>query len=369
MNKRKLIVGGLGLILFAGAIFLRNYLSEMESPPPKNGYNEAAVVRTMEVINDTQQVMLEVTGRIQASEKVDLFAEVSGKATYGNRAFKSGTFFRKGEILINIDDSEFKSSLISSKSQFLASIATVLPDIKLDFSDSYGDWEAYLKSYDIHKTTPALPKVDNDQLKLFLSGRGIYTSYFKIREAETRLDKFIIRAPYDGYLTEAFVNQGTLVRIGQQLGEFIKDSDFELEGSVNNSLISSLEIGMETEFELVGGNASFKGKLVRINQKVDPGTQLVKVYFSMFDKNLKPGMYLRTSVPVKKFSNAVELPLESIVEDAFVFTVSDSVARLSKVNILNKNTEKVIVSGLKNKDKVIIDRKNSAFEGSKVIEL
>jgi multidrug efflux pump subunit AcrA (membrane-fusion protein) len=73
MNKRKLIVGGLGALIFVGAIFLRNYLDGMENLPPKNKNNGAAVVRTMTVLNDTQEVMLEVTGRIQAAERVDLF--------------------------------------------------------------------------------------------------------------------------------------------------------------------------------------------------------------------------------------------------------------------------------------------------------
>ena len=192
---------------------------------------------------------------------MDLYAEVSGIAKYGAAAFKSGNSFRKGQVLIQIDDSEFRSGLISSKSQFLSSIAQVMPDIKIDFPDYFNEWQDYLNKFDIKKPISNLPKVNESKFKLFLSGRGIYTSFFKIKEAETRLSKFTIRAPFDGSLTESYINEGTLVRIGQQLGEFIQSGIFDLEASLDYETVKQLEIGKQLQFKESRSDTKYLGKL------------------------------------------------------------------------------------------------------------
>ncbi|MEM1134190.1 MAG: efflux RND transporter periplasmic adaptor subunit [Bacteroidota bacterium] len=370
MNKRKTIISIAGAAILVIGIMVSRVLSGSEKEPPTNDTEVVqSVVNTQAIENGPVKSTIEVTGRVIAAEKIDLFAEVTGVSTYGVRPFKTGNTFRASEILLKIDDGEFTRSLASAKSQFSSLLAQVLPDLKLDYPEVYPEWKNYLLSFDITKAISALPEVKNEQLKFFLTGRNVYPTYYNILESEERLDKYIIRAPFSGTLTESNINQGTLVRTGQQLGEFIKNGTFELEASITYSQLDAVKPGMTINFADVKGTAKFEGKLTRINNKVDPATQLVNVYFVLNNMALKSGLYLKGDIETTTFENATVLPIQSLVDESYVLTVENGKAKKVQVKVLNQNAESFIVSGLSNGSKVIIDKKNSAFEGTAVIEM
>lgn len=368
MNKRKLIISAIGLGILAIGIVGFIVLSGLEKEAPPGEDKNGAAVNTEIVKNGAIQSTKEISGRLSAHNKVDLYAEVSGIAKYGAAAFKSGNSFKKGQVLIQIDDSEFRSGLISSKSQFLSSIAQVMPDIKIDFPDYYNEWQDYLNKFDIKKPISNLPKVNESKFKLFLSGRGIYTSFYKIKEAETRLSKFTISAPFDGSLTESYINEGTLVRIGQQLGEFIQSGIFDLEASVDYETVKQLEIGMQLQFKESRSDTKYLGKLSRINDKVEQSTQLVKVFFLLKDNALRSGMYLNADISLNSYDNAARIPLSALVDDTFVYLIKNGKAKQEKIEVLERGTEFIICRGIPDNSKLITDNKSSAFEGSDVLE-
>ena len=118
-----------------------------------------------------------------------------------------------------------------------------MPDIRLDYPIEFQKWEAYLTSFDINKTTPKLPVMNTDKEKYFISGRGINTAYYNVKNLEVKLGKYNLRAPFKGILTEALVTPGSLVRAGQKLGEFIDPSVYEMEVSVNAEFADLLKKG------------------------------------------------------------------------------------------------------------------------------
>lgn len=367
MKQRKIIIGAIGFVVLLGALYMARTLATAPKEAP-DGAEESTtvVVHAKAVKNGSVASSIPVTGRVIAADQLDLFAEVSGISTYGARPFKPGNSFRKGEILLQIDAREFTRSLASAKSQFQSLIATVLPDLKIDFTEDYDAWVNYLRNMDVNKRLAELPEVSNEQLKFFLTGRNVYSTFYSIREAEARLDKYIIRAPFNGTVTESFINQSALVRTGQALGEFIRDGKYELEASMSFDQAANLEKGDVVTFKEVSGSATFEGNVLRINEKVDPGTQLVKVFFRMADPNLKSGMYLEGAMPSGSFQNAVELPINALVENEFVFLIEEGKAVKVPVTVLNKTSKQVVVAGLTNDQKVITDKKNSAFEGTLV---
>ena len=126
--------------------------------------------------------------------------------------------------MLSLNSDEFYASLQSQKSNLYNLITSILPDLRLDYPTEFKKWETYLKGFDMNKTTPKLPDFSSDKEKYFISGRGILTAYYNVKNLEVRLSKHQIRAPFSGILTEALVTPGTLVRVGQKLGEFIDPS-------------------------------------------------------------------------------------------------------------------------------------------------
>jgi RND family efflux transporter MFP subunit len=214
-----------------------------------------------------------------------------------------------------------------------------------------------------------MPEVESEQLKLFLTGRKIYATFYDLKESEARLAKYTIRAPFDGALTETYINRSSLVRVGQQLGEFISYDDYELEASINVEDLRYFEIGSKVTFTDVRGIAEYVGTLVRINNKVDPNSQLVKVFFQIKDQSLRSGLYLQGTLNAKAYENAMRVTFEALVDASSVFLIEEGTAVLQPVEVLEKTPNEAIISGLKEGAKLILDNKNSAFAGSSVIEM
>lgn len=368
MNKRKLIISIVGVIILIGGIILSGVLSK-GAPEPVETVAEApaTAVRAIAVKNEPIQADIKITGRVIPAERVEVYAEVTGVSRYGSKPFKAGNSFRKGQVLLRINSRELGSALAASKSQFMSTLANAMPDLKLDYSQAYPQWEAYLLQLSVDKSIPPLPEVTDKQLKLFLAGRNIYASYYSITEAETRLAKYTIRAPFNGTLTESNISTGTLVRTGQLLGEFIKDDVFELEGSVLFQQLQFLKKGQRIQFKDVNNGSDYTGTLVRVNEKVDPTTQLVKIYVQLREPKLRSGLYLEGNIAASTITNAVKLPIQALVDNQFVFTINQGKAVKQSVTIAAQDADSFIAQELEDGAMVIIDKKNSAFEGSNVI--
>jgi multidrug efflux pump subunit AcrA (membrane-fusion protein) len=124
--------------------------------------------------------------------------------------FKSGQAYRKGQTLVQIESSEFRSNVIAQRAQLYNLITSVLPDLELDFPDAYEDWKIYLATFDVEKAVPSLPKMA-ENVRLFISGRGIISSFYTLQNLEKNLTFYNIKAPFDGVLVAANVTENRLI--------------------------------------------------------------------------------------------------------------------------------------------------------------
>ena len=219
---RKIILSILGLLLIVGAIFgTRKIIDSKTRPKPR----PARVIKTVfvdTVQNTTIPIQIVANGNLIAKRRLELYAEVQGIFKGGTRLFKTGQQYQKGQALIRIDASEYYASVQSAKSNLYNLVTSIMPDLRLDYPGFYDKWQQYLTNFDMNKVTPKLPEVTSEKEKYFITGRNIYTTYYNVKNLEQRLAKYTITAPFDGVLTEALVTEGTLIRQGQKLGEYIK---------------------------------------------------------------------------------------------------------------------------------------------------
>ncbi len=350
----------------AGAIAFAVFFKGGKQEEPQQSKPERVKVTVRKVSPQVINTQVHLTGRLIPEDKIDLYAEVGGIFLDRGKAFKVGNEFRKGEVLVMIESEEFRQRLRSDKSAFVNSLAQVVPDLKIDYPENYIPWRDYLLNFDPDEPLPALPEVDSEQLKLFLTGRNIYTQYYSLKEAETQLDDFLIRAPYDGIVTEAAINNGTLVRVGQQLGEFIKKDAFELEAAVSPMEIEYLNIGDSVALSPVKTNKPYYGRVVRINGKIDTETQTIKVFVQVRGSDLRAGMYMEGAVQAETVENALSIDRSLLMQDDQVYTVEDSTAVATGVQVHKYTGDKAIVTGLSTGVLLITQQQSAAFEGQLV---
>ena len=218
---RKIILYILGVLILALAIFLFYKLvtaKEQKKPPP---VKEIKTVFVDTVKNGTVPIVIPANGSLVAKERVELYAEVQGIFRNSAHPFKAGQHYSQGQTLLGIDAQEYRASVQSAKSNLYNLITAAMPDLRLDYPEIYGKWQNYLINFDILGPTPELPEMTSEKESYFINGRNIVTTYYNVKNLEQRLAKYTLRAPFSGVLTQALVTEGSLIRPGQKLGEFI----------------------------------------------------------------------------------------------------------------------------------------------------
>lgn len=363
MDTRKILLSVIGLLLIVAAVFGAKAIidSNVKDTPPVSKSVKNVFVDTVE--NGTVPIVVPANGRVTALHKLELFSEVQGIFQSSSKDFRPGQRYDKGQVLISINSQEYAASVQSAKSELYNRITSIMPDLRLDFPEAFPKWESYLQQFDINKEIPVLPEVDSEKEKYFITGRGIFSAYYGVKNLEERLSKYIITAPFDGVLTEALVTRGTLVRQGQKLGEFIDPSVYELEVAIAKKFSDLLETGKEVELTNLDGTESYTGKVSRINARVDQESQTIQVFIAVSGQGIKEGMFLQAKLNAKAEEDAIEIPRELLVDRSKVFVVRDNVLDLVEVNpvFFGKNT--VVVKGLKNGQKILSTNFSGAYPG------
>ena len=343
---RKAINIVLGILLIILAVWLVNVMILKNQRPQRPPMKIVKTVFIDTVQNGTIPIMIRANGTLVAKNRIEIFSEVQGVLQTTSKEFRPGNSYRKGEVILKIRSDEHYANLQAQKSNLYNSITSIMPDIRLDYPEEYEKWEAYLQEFDFDKTTPPLPEINSEQEKFFISGRNIYTTYYNVKNLEVRYSKYTIRAPYNGVLTNALVNPGSLIRQGQKLGEFISPSVYEMEVAINAKYSDLLQIGNTVEVASLDSGKEWKGKIVRVNANVDQTTQTVTAYIELRGEDLKEGIYLEAHLVAKSEENAFEIPRKLLVNNESLYVLKDSIIDLVPVNPVYYTDESVVIKGL-----------------------
>lgn len=344
VTTRRLVILLTALVLIGGMIGYQ-YLKNQKTQPPRRPHHDARlpVMKTGVLTQQTLSIPIPIQGRIGALEKVDLYSEVNGLFMSGNKPFRPGVRFVKGQVVVRMDDGEARLALHSQRASFLSTLVQMLPDIKTDFGDRFDTWRRYIDTLNPEEELPELPAPVTEREKMFLAARQVQTQFYTIRSAEERLRKYQLLAPFDGTLTDVDVSPGTLVRPGQRLGQLLRDGAYELETTLSMADLPFIKVGQTVQLSSDDTGASYKGTIQRVGEQIDPMTQMVPVFISLSGQGLREGMYLQGYVQGKLENNVYALPKELLINGKYVWLVRDSALVQQPVELVRAGRETAII--------------------------
>lgn len=343
---RKLILAILGVLFITGAIYGAKMIINSKSKTRKAPSKVIKTVFVDTVKNTSIPIIIPANGNLVAKRRVEIYSEVQGIFKPGSKLFKPGEKYQKNEAFISINDTEYYANVQLAKSNLYNSIAAVLADLRLDFPEVFLKWEAYLKSYDLNKPTPKLPKMVSEKENYFITGRSIVSNYYTVKNLEQRLSKYTISAPFKGILTEALVTEGTLIRSNQKLGEFIDPSVYEMEVSLSKTFASLLNVGETVELNNLEHTKKYSGIVSRVNGSINSATQTIAVYIEIKNSSLKEGMYLEANLNAKKEKNAIEINRGLLLDENKIFIIRNSVLDMIDVKPVYFSDTKVVLKDI-----------------------
>ena len=366
--RKSLVSIGFGLLLLIVGIYVSNLIIDLNKTEPTYNNNSLTSVYVEVVKNGSNKIEIERNGKLKSSNRISIISEVQGlKKKNRNKSFKEGVSFKKDETLIEINSAEFNSTVKQSRSELKNLIASVLPDIKIDYSENFNEWKSYFDNLSVENPISKLPNSSSEKENLFLVGRGIESAYYKVKNLEERLSKHKIKAPFDGVLVQGNISEGEYIVPNQMLGEFIDPNNFEVGVNIPVNLIEKIKLNQNVSIISNDNKNTITGKIKRINQKVDEMTQTIKIFIEFNNKNLFEGKFIEVKIPMGIIPDSQIISRSLLINDNYVFIANEN-DKISKINVtpLFYNKENVIVSGLNDGTRLITSNVSDIYEGMKI---
>lgn len=350
MTKRKWsIIGTILFILITSYGLMKFLIAQKPDLPMRPVLVNERWVKAQPVQYQTLLSPILAKGRVVSTAEVALISEASGRIERGEVALKKGQSFRKGQILFSIYKDEAELALKAQKSQFLNTIANLLPDIKIDYAQYYETYQSFFDKIKLDQPLPPLPEVSDHAFKIFLSSRNILSDYYSILQAELKLSRYSVRAPFNGVLSNVTLEVGAYANAGGQVGSMLATDALEVDVAVENSNAQWIKVGDPVSLTSVDRKQNWKGTVTRVSEYVDESTQSRSVFVQVPITSQSPlyaGEYVDAEFKGAYVDQVMQIPRNALFNFNEVFTVREGLLKVNQVEVIKLNQTTALFRGI-----------------------
>lgn len=253
-------------------------------------------VSGVEVVRDTLWIRVTASGRAEAFRRATLGAQVEGVVT--RVAVQENQSVGAGALLLRIDTTEYALQVDQARADLLAAEAEYRQQVLFD--DEITD-----------------PSVRAERERIARSRSGLDQRQVALRQAQLRLERTRVTAPFAGRLADLKVVVGQNVPVSTELVTVVDLDPIKVEVQVLEAELGYLRQGRRAEvrFAAYPGEV-FTGTVQTINPVVDPETRTGRatVMLSNRDQRIKPGMYAEVSLDAEALPDRILVPRAAILE-------------------------------------------------------
>jgi membrane fusion protein (multidrug efflux system) len=232
---------------------------------------------------------LAAVGSLQSPETTTVASEIAG--TLVAIDIPEGRYAEEGHLLARLDDAEARAALSVARARLTNATARL----------------ARLRS--LRASSVSSEQALDDAVAEFDAAKG------EVDEAETRLRKTGIRAPFAGILGLRQVNQGQYLDPGDPVVEITQVDPLELEFGLPQRHARALALDQIVLGTVGQCGQRFEARVDAIDPRVDPATRTVRLQAAVPnpDGTLFPGMAVRVRLVIGAIPDAVVIPQEAII--------------------------------------------------------
>lgn len=304
-------------------------------------------VEVSEVTTGSIASYISATANLVAEDQVKVLSEAEGRVE--RLEVEEGDVVKKGQILAVLVQDEAR--IAKSKVELRAANANAaLERARESFEQGLISSEAF------------------DKLKM-----DYEVANQEVAEAEWRLAKTVIRAPFAARVTERFITLGQHLRPGDELFTVADYDPLVARIYLPERDVVSLEVGREVRITPAAATElSFTGRIRQIAPVVDTATGTVKVTVEAVQPpaGVRPGAFVAIDIVRERHATALLLPRESVIRElrtAHVFVTEDDKAVKREVELGIEEGEVVeVLTGLEAGDSVVIAGQGGLDDGQRI---
>ncbi|NOR19634.1 MAG: efflux RND transporter periplasmic adaptor subunit [Xanthomonadales bacterium] len=362
-----LILIGTSIVIVIALVVYKN----SQQPERKPEISQAVLVETIVAEVTSLNLTVNSQGTVRPRTETTLVAEVSGKIVSVSADFVAGGFFREGEVLLQIDPSDYKAGLKRAEAA-LASRKAKLADETARSEQALKDWKNMGKQGEPSDLGLRKPQMADARA-------NVSAAEADVEKARRDLERTQITVPYDGLVRQKAVDIGQFVSPGTRLGVTFAIDSAEIRLPLTPNDLNYLDLPTGTEassqhkpFPLVtlssratGDRNLWQAQIIRTEGVVDETSRVVYAVAQVVDpygvlgqshqNELKIGTFVNAEIQGLPVENMVVLPRYVLQADHTVYVVNDQdKLEILPVVVLRAEAKKVYISsGIKAGTRVI----------------
>lgn len=305
--------------------------------------------------------VITVTGRIAADQRSDVTADTQGKVI--NVMIQRGDRVRLGQPVVQLDTRGAALGAREAAANLAAARAQKdLADQECARTKSLLDKGAITKSeYDRQMTqcTAALEQVAAVQARTEMMAKSVADG--------------IVRAPFEGVVSEKMVSPGEWVMPGRPLFTLVDDDPLKVELSISEVVVTRIQKNQRVELVSVAHPGKTYGATVR-RMSAEIGRTRSMIVEAVVDKgaDLVPGMFVEGHITVGTTTRPI-LPAEAVARrgktwHAFVIRNGEVEERLVQLGPPPGPGQVSVLEGLAKGEKVVAKLSEQIVDGARVLE-
>lgn len=361
---RKALIVSIPALLIAGSMTTCGVLVAMRDAPEKADEGpKPRLVVTEEIVPSTVRVTVASQGNVTPRTQTSLVSEVSGVVDSVAEAFVAGGFFRKGDVLLQIDPSDYEAAVKRSEAQ-LAAARAALAQEEARAEQARKDWSSLDRPGEPSPLVLREPYVDEARA-------DVKAAEADLARARRDLERTRIRAPYDGLVREKAVDVGQYVSVGTRLGETFAVDYAEVRLPLSAEQLELVELPGEgtaapdsagprviLTSSARGEGQSWEARIVRSEGVVDPESRVVYLVARIQDpyrrqpsdrdnpRPLEIGTFVEAEIEGRELVNVYPVPRAALTPDDEVLLVDrESRLRIRPVTVVWADRDLAYVRG------------------------
>ncbi len=372
MKYRSFFIGL--LILSTGVAGLVALILLKSDPPREERVDNSPIVETVRVKAEAGSVWVRSTGIVQAARSVTLSAEVPGQVVLVSSQFVTGGDFKKGDVLLQIEPSTYQNAVAVATADVTQRQLEVLL-AEEEAAIARDEWDRLKERYGDEGVPPTstLGSLVLREPQLKLSKAALLGSKAQLEDAQYRLERTKIRAPFNGRILNRMADIGQYVGLGGVVASFYGTDVIEIPVALTSSQAALLTdlytLDVDVAPRVVQVRSSFasdgdvwEGHVHRVEGALDEITRTLRVIVRVeapYDTErggqpLLIGSFANVEIEGRRLERFFSLPRDALREGNQLWMYKNGKLSVRNVSVVQIFENTVLVDGGINDGEVVI---------------
>ncbi len=378
---RNIIIKGVTTfaVIFFAAIVAYGLVATAPHPEQIEPEEASTMIRVMAAHKQEIRLRVQSQGSVLPRVQSEVIPEVSGRVKWMSPNLVPGGFFRKDEILLSIDDRDYRSAVARNQAGVTRAKA----------EDELARFQLGRLRELVKNNLTSQSTLENGLRNQRIAEAALLDARISLEQSQRDLWRTEIRAPYDGLVRTEKVDLGQFVSRGQSVAFIYASDSVEVRLPIADRQLAYLDLPLGYRGELTdemapevilateygGQQYEWIGKLVRTEAEIDSKSRMITAVVRVDNNNnssqppLPIGLFVTASIKGKVVKDIISLPRAALRNQNQVFVVDkDNRLRFRSVEVLRFEKDNVIISaGLEDGETVNISPIQTVIDGMRVI--